>query len=139
MGTEIPKDMLKDFFSKSTSITRENVKEIKGENWRLRSYDMKVEKGNEITVTKILSIQFNDSVTSFHLSEDGKLKSVIFFETKDVGESDETVKKSVKTLTISYDKGKAIFQEVETELYKGKTGFDSIKSIRVIKNGEYNL
>jgi hypothetical protein len=139
MGTEIPKDMLKEFFSKSTSITRENVKEIKGENWRLRSYDMKVEKGNEITVTKILSIQFNDSVTSFHLSEDGKLKSVIFFETKDVGESDETVKKSVKTLTISYDKGKAIFQEVETELYKGKTGFDSIKSIRVIKNGEYNL
>jgi hypothetical protein len=139
MGTEIPKDMWKEFFSKLTSITRENIKEIKGENWRLRSYDMKVEKGNEITVTKILSIQFNDSVTSFHLSEDGKLKSVIFFETKDVGESDETVRKSIKTLTISYDKGKAIFQEVETELYKGKTGFDSIKSIRVIKNGEYNL
>ena len=56
-----------------------------------------------------------------------------------MGESDETVKKSVKTLTISYDKGKAIFHEVETELYKGKTGFDSTKSIRVIKNGEYNL
>jgi len=82
MGTEIPKDMLKEFFSKSTSITRENTKEIKGENWRLRSYDMKVEKGNEITVTKILSIQFNDSVTSFHLSEDGKLKSVIFSRPK---------------------------------------------------------
>ncbi|BDB98463.1 hypothetical protein [Saccharolobus caldissimus] len=139
MRIDIPKDQLNNFLNQHFNLIKENQREIKGENWKIRSYDIKIKKDNSENITRIYGIEFNNATVGVSLTNDGKLKNVVFYDFKEGSETDETVKKIARNLTINYEANKVFYIETEIELFKGKSGLDAIKSISIVKKEEYNL
>ena len=129
----------KELINKFTNIQKENLKEIKGDNWKVESYELRVKGSGKEEASRIFGVSFNNVGVGISLSEDGKLKHLAIFSTKDEDENEEVRKRSAQSLIFFPSKNKVIYQEAELKLLKGKTGFQAIKSIRIIKNEEYSL
>ncbi|BDC17915.1 hypothetical protein [Acidianus sp. HS-5] len=129
----------KDLIDKFINMQKENLKEIKGDNWKVESYELRIDKGSGEEASRIFGISFNNVGVGISVSEDGKLKHLAIFSTKDEDESEEVRKRTAQSLILFLNKNKVLYQEAELELLKGKTGPQAIKSIRIIKNEEYSL
>ncbi|BCU69896.1 hypothetical protein [Stygiolobus caldivivus] len=116
------------------------VKEVTGDGWRVRVIETKIKKNNgEEAVYELYGIYLGDKSVAISVSKEGKLKRVILNGAIVMEETDQTVKKRNSGLILDYENRRVTYTEGEVELWKGRTGFDAIKSFKVLKNESREL
>ncbi|MBB5255243.1 hypothetical protein [Sulfurisphaera ohwakuensis] len=129
----IPLDKVKEIMDK-VNLERQVSNEITGDNWKVKITEMKTRKDNNEFEYKLYGIYLGDKSVAVSITNDGKLKHVILNDIKLLDETDQTVRKRATMLLLDYEKHRVVVEESEMELWKGKTGFESIKSISIIKS-----
>ncbi|BFI76756.1 hypothetical protein [Sulfurisphaera ohwakuensis] len=126
-------DKVKEIMDK-VNLERQVSNEITGDNWKVKITEMKTKKDNNELVYKLYGIYLGDKSVAVSVTNDGKLKHVILNDIKVLDETDQTLRKRATMLLLDYEKQRVVVEESEMELWKGKTGFESIKSINIIKS-----
>lgn len=134
----IPLDKVREILNR-TNLERQVFNEIVGDNWKVKIIETKVNKNNYETIYRLYGIYLGDKSVAVSVTSDGKLRHIILNDVKVVSETDQTVKKKNTMLLLDYENQRAVFTEGEMELWKGKTGFDAIKSINILKNESRDL
>ncbi|BCU67881.1 hypothetical protein HS7_13180 [Sulfolobales archaeon HS-7] len=117
------------------NLERQMVREVTGDNWRVRLTETKINKSDgNVAVYELYGIYLGDKSVAVSVTKEGKLKHVILNGTTTLEETDQTVKKRNSVLILDYEKQRVTFTDGEVELWKGRTGFDAIKSFKVLKN-----
>jgi hypothetical protein len=134
----MPLDKVREILNR-TNLERQVFNEIVGDNWKVKIIETKVNKNNYETIYRLYGIYLGDKSVAVSVTSDGKLRHIILNDVKVVSETDQTVKKKNTMLLLDYENQRAIFTEGEMELWKGKIGFDAIKSINILKNESRDL
>lgn len=126
-------DELREILDK-VELERLVFNEIVGDNWKVRIVETRASKEGQEEVRRIYGIQLGDKTAAVSVTSDGKLVHAVLSDVKVVSETDQTVRKRGVMLLLDYENQKLVYTETEMELWKGKTGFDAIKSISVLKS-----
>ncbi|QIW24682.1 hypothetical protein EWF20_11430 [Sulfolobus sp. S-194] len=136
--TQISLDKVKEIMNKANP-EKQTSNEIVGNNWKVKITDIKIRKDNNELIYKLYGIYLGDKSVAVNVTNDGKLRHVILNDIKVLDETDQSVRKRGTMLLLDYENQKVMITEAEIELWKGKTGFEAIKSINIIRNEVRNL
>ncbi|QXJ28763.1 hypothetical protein [Saccharolobus shibatae] len=131
---QMPLDRLREIMNK-TNLESQVSNEIVGDDWRVKITETKIRKdNNDEAIYKFYGIYLGNKSVAVSVTSEGKLRHVILNDVKIVSETDQTIKKKNTMLLLDYENHRVMVTEGEMELWKGKTGFDAIKSFNILKN-----